>query len=54
MRTRKQMALEYGVTVKTFMVWVKERVCITLSACNICPINQQKIYEILGKPPQKA
>jgi len=49
MKTRKQMASEYGVSVKTFRKYLRKN-NIKLPAGNISPKYQEIIYKKLGNP----
>ena len=48
-KTRKQMANEYGIHVRTFSRWLK-KYKIELPSGNITPKYQKIIYEALGNP----
>ena len=48
-KTRRQMANEYGVHVRTFTRWLIKH-SIKIPSGNITPKHQRIIYNILGKP----
>ena len=48
-KTRKQIAEEYGICRRTFNRWVK-KYNIGLTNGLITPLEQEKIYKILEKP----
>ncbi|MFM2267611.1 MAG: hypothetical protein RL757_1052, partial [Bacteroidota bacterium] len=49
-KTRQQIATEYGICVKTLKKWLKKH-DLTIPAGLVTPRDQTRIYEILGYPP---
>lgn len=48
-KTRKQIAIEYGISTKTLWRWLK-RENIQIPKGNITPKYQKIIYDTFGKP----
>lgn len=48
-KTRQQIAQEYGVTPKTLKSWL-EKLAVQLPCCSLTPLLQKRIYEALGYP----
>lgn len=48
-KTRQQLACEYGIDRKTFYRWLKKS-NLQLSKGLICPSAIEKIYNTFGKP----
>jgi DNA invertase Pin-like site-specific DNA recombinase len=48
-KTRKEVAIEYGIEVRTLYRWLKKE-DIILSKGLIKPINLKKIYKTFGEP----
>lgn len=52
-KTREQVAQEYGISRRTFYNWL-QREGIKLTNRLITPKEQQKIYDKLGRPARLA
>lgn len=52
-KTRKQIASEFGIDARTFYRWCK-KFDLDIPSGNICPRHQQLIYDTLGVPPQPS
>ena len=48
-KTRKELAIKYGVNVKTLNKWI-EKAGLEFTGCNLTPKEVLKIYEKLGYP----
>lgn len=48
-KTRQEIAVEYGINVKTLYRWLK-KANIQLSGGRVTPAEQELIYQKFGKP----
>ncbi|MBN3584350.1 hypothetical protein JYB64_18290 [Algoriphagus aestuarii] len=51
-KTRQQMAEEYGVSVRTLARWINEK-NLELGKGLLTPIDQELIYKAFGSPTEK-
>jgi len=51
-KTRQEIADEYGVSTKTLSRWLKKK-NLDISSGFVTPKEQNQIYEVFGEPPKK-
>ncbi len=51
-RSRQEIADEYGISTKTLSRWLKKK-NLDISSGFVTPKEQNQIYEVFGEPPKK-